>query len=218
MQQTVEVACADEHVGPGPSLIIDTRRRALAKRALDVVVASVAVFLLAPLVLLIALFIVLEDGRGALFVQWRIGRHGRRFPMLKFRTMRHHGGPAPARVAAPLSQSADDPRCTRVGRLLRRTYLDELPQIYNVLAGHMSLVGPRPLVPEEDALVTRAWPARHEALPGLTGTWQLERTHGAISVEQLIRLDQSYVAGWSLRADLKLLARTVAAVARRTGR
>ena len=216
MQQAVEAVCADDHVAVPPSLAGDTCRRAVAKRALDVAIATAALLLLAPLVLLIALFIVLEDGRGALFVQWRVGRHGARFRMLKFRTMRHHSAPDPA--ALPLSQIADDPRCTHVGRLLRRTYLDELPQIYNVLAGDMSLVGPRPLVPEEDALVTRAWPARHQALPGLTGTWQLERTPGAPSVEQLVRLDQSYVAGWSLRTDVALLARTVAAVVRRNGR
>jgi lipopolysaccharide/colanic/teichoic acid biosynthesis glycosyltransferase len=216
MQQTVEAIWADDHVGPGPPLTVDRCRRAAAKRVIDVVIATAAWLLIAPLVLLIALCIVLEDGRGALFVQWRVGRHGKWFPMLKFRTMRHHSGPAPAGL--PLSQSADDPRCTRVGRLLRRTYLDEIPQICNVLAGHMSLVGPRPLVPEEDALVTRAWPARHEEVPGMTGTWQLERTHGARPVEQLVRLDQSYVAGWSLRSDLALLARTAVAVVRRTGR
>ena len=186
-----------------------------ARRVIDAIVASITLVLLAPLCLAIAMAILLEGGGGVVFTQTRVGRGGRRFRILKFRTMRPAGGGRPGDV--PLRQRRDDPRCTRVGRVLRRTHLDELPQLVNVLAGDMTLIGPRPLVPEEDAIVVRAWAGRHDVMPGLTGEWQVGRSPQT-DVAELIRFDRRYLATRSLRRDLTVLARTVGCVARGTGR
>jgi lipopolysaccharide/colanic/teichoic acid biosynthesis glycosyltransferase len=183
---------------------------------MDIAIASIMLMLVAPLCLLIAMAIVLEGGSGGVvFAQMRVGRGGRRFHILKFRTMRRARAEAGRR--APLRQRRDDPRCTHVGRFLRRSHLDELPQLINVIAGDMTLIGPRPLIPEEDALVTRAWPDRRNHLPGITGSWQVLRSEQT-SVEELIRLDRVCVATRSLRRDATVLARTVRCVAYRTGR
>jgi lipopolysaccharide/colanic/teichoic acid biosynthesis glycosyltransferase len=185
------------------------------RRITDAVVASIALVLLAPFCLAIATAILLEGGGGVVFTQTRVGRGGRRFRILKFRTMRPVGGGRPGDV--PLRQRRDDPRCTQVGRLLRRTHLDELPQLLNVLAGDMTLIGPRPLIPEEDAIVSAAWSGRHDAVPGLTGEWQVMRS-AQTDVDELIRVDRGYLAARSLRRDLSVLAHTVVCVARGAGR
>jgi lipopolysaccharide/colanic/teichoic acid biosynthesis glycosyltransferase len=186
-----------------------------SRRALDTIVTAVAVAALAPLLVAIAAAIALEGGGGVIFAQTRIGRAGRPFRMLKFRTMRATA--AGREDAVPLRQRRDDPRCTRVGRILRRTHLDELPQLLNVLRGDMTLIGPRPLIPEEDALVADVWRERHDQLPGITGAWQgLRSPH--TDVDELVRLDREFVARRSLRADAAVLARTMACVARGTGR
>jgi lipopolysaccharide/colanic/teichoic acid biosynthesis glycosyltransferase len=186
------------------------------RRAVDVAAAVIGLALLLPLCLLIATAIVLEGGGGGVvFSQTRVGRGGRRFRILKFRTMRPAALPSVSH--APLCQRRDDRRCTHVGRLLRRSHLDELPQLLNVIAGDMALVGPRPLIPKEDALVAEAWPARRNHLPGITGSWQVLRSEQT-SVEELIRLDRAYVDTRSLRRDATVLARTVGCVARCTGR
>jgi lipopolysaccharide/colanic/teichoic acid biosynthesis glycosyltransferase len=134
---------------------------------------------------------------------------------MKFRTMTGAGTGGAGDV--PLRQRRDDPRCTRVGRLLRRTHLDELPQLLNVLAGDMTLIGPRPLIPEEDAIVSAMWSGRHEAMPGITGAWQVLRS-AETDIDELVRLDRTYLAARSIRCDVGLLARTVACVARGAGR
>jgi lipopolysaccharide/colanic/teichoic acid biosynthesis glycosyltransferase len=186
------------------------------RRAIDVGVAAVGLALVLPLCLLIAIAIVLEGGGGGVvFTQMRVGRGGRRFRMLKFRTM--HAAAVAGVTRVPLHQRRDDRRCTRVGRFLRRTHLDELPQLLNVIAGDMGLVGPRPLVPEEDALVTSAWPDRRNYLPGITGAWQVMRSE-VTTVDELIRLDRAYLAQRSLGRDVSVLARTAACVFRRSGR
>jgi len=166
--------------------------------------------------MLIALLIRLDSPGSVLFRQRRVGRNGRPFEMLKFRTMvRDAEGMADGlrhRSNDPHWLLLDeDPRVTRVGRILRRTSLDELPQLWQVLRGQMSLVGPRPLT-EEDQCHVPAWGApRAKVLPGLTGLWQVEgRTR--ISFEDMIRLDCRYVHNWSLREDLLLLVRTVPAL------
>jgi lipopolysaccharide/colanic/teichoic acid biosynthesis glycosyltransferase len=186
------------------------------RRATDFALAAIGLAVLFPVCLLIATAIMLEGGGGGVvFSQTRVGRGGRRFRILKFRTMR----PAtlPSVSHEPLRQRRDDRRCTHVGRFLRHSHLDELPQLLNVIVGDMALVGPRPLVPEEDALVTSAWPGRHDHLPGITGSWQVLRSERT-TVEELIRLDRAYLAGRSLRCDATVLARTVCCVARRSGR
>lgn len=185
------------------------------RRGVDVLVATVMLLVLAPLVLLIAGTIALESRGGVVFTQERVGRGGRRFRILKFRTMRASSDGRAG--AVPLRQHRDDPRCTRVGRMLRRMHLDELPQLANVLAGDMTLIGPRPLIPEEDAIVSAVWSERHDETPGITGGWQVLRS-AETDVDELVRLDRAYLAARSLRTDVAVLVRTVACVTGRTGR
>jgi lipopolysaccharide/colanic/teichoic acid biosynthesis glycosyltransferase len=192
-----------------PATVTAAGRDGWAWRVVQALIAAAALLLLSPLLAIIALAIVLEDGGAVFFIQRRIGHHGRSFSIVKFRTMRAVTGSPVA--TEPLLQLADDPRSSGVGRVLRRSHLDELPQLVNVLLGHMSLVGPRPLVPAEDALVTQEWSARHEHRPGLTGAWQLHRSPQS-SVAELIGLDQGYLAEWSLWRDLRLITITACRV------
>jgi len=180
----------------------------LAKRSLDLVLASVLLLLLLPALALIAVLVVLDSPGAPLFVQRRVGRDGRVFRMLKFRTMR-----ADAEAGTgPVFSTPDDPRCTRLGRLLRRTNADELPQLVNVVAGQLSLVGPRPERPEFVALFERTLPRygeRHRVRPGITGLAQVRGLRGAhTSLPDRLALDLEYIARWSLALDLRILART----------
>jgi exopolysaccharide biosynthesis polyprenyl glycosylphosphotransferase len=190
-----------------------TRSSALLKRSMDVLVAGVLLIGAAPLFALIALAIRL-DSRGPLFFrQVRVGRDGRQFRMLKFRTM-IDGADAlkPCLVpSAPddgLFKLADDPRVTRVGGILRRTSLDELPQILCVLRGDMSLVGPRPLIVEEDRLVLGWHRRRLHLTPGMTGHWQILGS-ARIPLAEMVKIDYLYAANWSLWTDVKIMLRTV---------
>ena len=172
--------------------------------------------MLSPMLVVIAVAILMDDRGSVLFVQHRIGRHGRRFPIVKFRTMAA-GEECAVLQRRPLEQMACHPRLTRVGPFLRRTHFDELPQLVNVIAGQMSIVGPRPLVPDEDALVTEHWRGRHEHRPGLTGLWQVHRSPQP-TVDELIRFDQTYVANWSPWRDVLIVASTVRLVLTGSGR
>lgn len=196
----------------------------LVKRPFDLCVAIPALVVLAPLMAVIALAIRLDSRGPAIFRQTRIGRHSKPFGMIKFRTMRpdaHAGRPALADLNEGLGglfKIGDDPRLTRVGRFLRRSALDELPQLVNVVRGEMSLVGPRPLVPEEDRLIEGDARRRLEVRPGMTGYWQVWRaSHDRISLEELLRLDESYLRECSLATDLRLLWRTAAVAVSRKG-
>jgi lipopolysaccharide/colanic/teichoic acid biosynthesis glycosyltransferase len=191
-------------------------RPTVIKRAMDVLGSALGLLACSPLMALIALAVRRQSPGAVLFRQARVGRDGRVFAMLKFRTM---VADAEQQRAALLASSRDpnwlfldeDPRITPVGRLLRRTSLDELPQLFNVLRGDMSLVGPRPLVPAEDARV-RDWARRRcEVAPGMTGLWQVSgRT--SIPFEDMLLLDARYVATWSLRRDVQILVRTIPVV------
>jgi exopolysaccharide biosynthesis polyprenyl glycosylphosphotransferase len=192
-----------------------------AKRVLDVVGAGIALVALFPLLALLALLVRIDSPGPALFRQERIGQRGRRFKLVKLRTM---FASAEARRAELVAQSKDpgwlhlerDPRITRVGRFLRLTSLDELPQLWNVLRGDMSLVGPRPLIPEEDSMVDDWARARLDLTPGITGLWQvLGRT--SIPFEEMVKLDYLYVTNWSLWGDVRLILRTLPVVVRRSG-
>ena len=187
------------------------------KRAGDVLVASLAVLVALPILLVVALAIKLEDGGPVLFRQIRIGRNGRPFEMLKFRSMIVD---AERRRQSLLHRSerdsvcfkmVRDPRITRAGRWLRRTSLDELPQIFNVLRGEMSLVGPRPALPIEVVTYTATSRARLGGLPGITGSWQVAG-RAEIPFERQVEMDSRYLRERSLLLDLSLLARTVPAV------
>jgi lipopolysaccharide/colanic/teichoic acid biosynthesis glycosyltransferase len=188
----------------------------LAKRALDVSVALVAFAVLIPLMLVVALAIAGASRGAPLFRQRRVGRFGREFRMWKFRTMVSNAEQLRAELMAR-SREPDwlhldqDPRVTRVGRFLRRTSLDELPQLLNVLRGEMSLVGPRPLPPVEHAALPGWSLPRLEVRPGLTGLWQVAgRTQ--LGFQDMLQLDCRYVREQSLRADLNILIRTIPAV------
>lgn len=178
------------------------------KRVLDVLVAAAALIVLTPVLALVALAIVLETGLPVLFRQVRIGLGGREFGMYKFRSMVRN-----AAAVGPYYTSAGDPRITRVGAFIRRTSLDELPQLFNVLAGDMSLVGPRPDVPAQRSLYgAEAWAQRCSVRPGITGLAQATLRSEA-TPEQRLALDLRYAREHSLWLDLRILAWTVGRLA-----
>jgi exopolysaccharide biosynthesis polyprenyl glycosylphosphotransferase len=206
-------------LGINPSVL--SRSSRLAKRTLDLAGAGLLSFFALPLLAILAVAIKLDSKGPVFFRQERIGRSGQRFKLLKLRTMMVD---AEGQRAALLAQSKDpgwlhlehDPRITRVGRVLRLASLDELPQLWNVLRGDMSLVGPRPLVAEEDRMVDGWARGRLDLTPGITGLWQvLGRT--SIPFEEMVKLDYLYVTNWSLWGDVRLILRTVPAVLRRDG-
>jgi exopolysaccharide biosynthesis polyprenyl glycosylphosphotransferase len=212
----------------GPSLEIDdvdgvavravcplvlSRTARAAKRTVDVLGASALLLAAAPLLALIIVAVKIESQGPVLFRQRRVGRGGRTFLMLKFRTM-VEGAEGMRIDLLPHSRDPhwllleNDPRVTRLGRLLRLSSLDELPQLWNVLKGQMSLVGPRPLVEIEDREVTGWARRRLDVTPGITGLWQvLGRT--SIPFEEMVKLDCLYVTNWSLYEDVRILLRTV---------
>jgi exopolysaccharide biosynthesis polyprenyl glycosylphosphotransferase len=187
-----------------------------AKRLVDVVVAAAGLVALSPVFALIALSIRREDGAPALFRQTRVGLHGRTFEMLKFRSMTPDAEARKAELehANEVNGSAfkvtDDPRVTRTGRRLRRFSLDELPQLWNVLRGDMSLVGPRPPLPEEVAGYDLWHRRRLSMKPGITGLWQV-RARRDPEFDRWVAADLEYIDRWSLWLDLKILARTIPA-------
>jgi lipopolysaccharide/colanic/teichoic acid biosynthesis glycosyltransferase len=194
---------------------------AFSKRAFDLVISLLAIALLSPLMFLIALLVKLDSRGPLLFRSPRIGRDGDHFEMLKFRTM-VEGADEQRGALRHMSEAPDglfkmqhDPRLTRFGRLLRSVSLDELPQLFQVLTGTMSLVGPRPLPPEEDDLIRGAGRRLH-ARPGITGPWQLAGSW-RVPLSDMVRLDDEYLASWSVWLDTKMLVRTAAHVFRRVG-
>ena len=197
--------------------------RLIMKGIFDKAFALLALALLAPVFALLALAIKLDDGGPALFRQTRVGRDGRRFSVVKFRTMVPDAEALKSALAqrqiqqdGVLFKIKDDPRLTRVGRRLRRWSLDELPQLLNVLAGDMSVVGPRPALPEEVARYGDFVRRRLVVKPGMTGLWQVNG-RSDLSWDESVRLDLRYVENWSLVLDLQILWKTCAAVVRGSG-
>jgi lipopolysaccharide/colanic/teichoic acid biosynthesis glycosyltransferase len=172
-------------------------------RFLDILIAALALAFLAPLLLLAALAIKLDSRGPVLYRQRRVGKDGAEFEMLKLRTMVVGSDP----VGLGTVVTRDDPRVTRVGRLLRRTSLDELPNLVNVLRGEMAIVGPRPTIPAQVADYTPRQHRRHDVRPGITG-WAQVRGRAGIPWEERIELDLSYVEHRSLALDLRILLRT----------
>ena len=199
-----------------------TRSSAAFKRAFDLFGASLGLLAVSPLLVVIAAAIKL-DGRGPVFFrQQRVGRHGKRFEMLKFRTMVPGADALKAglrdrnEAQEGLFKIAEDPRVTRVGRLLRRSALDELPQLWNIVRGEMSLVGPRPLVLDEDQRIEGWHRRRLELTPGMTGPWQILGP-ARVPLREMVAIDYLYVANWSLWTDIKILLRTIPHVLQRRG-
>jgi lipopolysaccharide/colanic/teichoic acid biosynthesis glycosyltransferase len=210
------------------------RRRVLrqspAGRTLDILVAGTVLVLAAPALAVVALLIICTSRGPALFRQERLGLRRRPFVMYKFRTMRAgcDDGPhrefvtrllaEPALVGGPdgVYKMDGDTRVTRVGRWLRETSIDEIPQLFNVLKGDMALVGPRPVLPWEAAIFGPAYDARFEVLPGITGLWQCSGRN-RLTMTQALDLDVEYAERRNLRLDLVILFRTVPSVLKRAG-
>ena len=199
-----------------------TGRQIVLKRGLDIVGSLLLLAILLPLFLLIAAMIKLDSPGPIFFRQPRVGRRGEVFAMRKFRTMIKDAD-AHKLSLLHLNQAAEglfkiprDPRITRFGQFLRTTSLDELPQLLHVLSGRMSLVGPRPLVPEEDALIAGSYRRRLQVRPGITGEWQVAGA-SRIPISEMVRLDDDYLKSWSLLRDMRLLLATVPHVVGRRG-
>ncbi len=219
LDRAISVGKVEELDGTPVFSLVNGPDRAIglaAKRMLDVAVSAIGLVILSPVLLAIAIAILRDDGRPVLFRQERLGLHGRPFRVVKFRTMTRD---AEARLAGLQHRNeirgrafkiTDDPRVTRTGRFLRRTSLDELPQLINVLRGEMSLVGPRPPLPGEvDGY--DLWHRRRLSMkPGITGLWQV-RARREPEFDRWVAADLEYIDRWSLWLDVKILARTIPA-------
>jgi exopolysaccharide biosynthesis polyprenyl glycosylphosphotransferase len=198
-----------------------SRSSVVVKRSFDIIGAGLLLILLAPLLALLAVLVRLDSRGSAIYRQTRVGRDGNPFTMFKLRTM-VEGADALKPALRALNEAdglfkiADDPRVTHVGRRLRHYSLDELPQVINVLRGEMSLVGPRPLVSDDDAQITGLDRRRLYLTPGMTGRWQILGS-ARVPLSEMIKLDYLYVTGWSLWSDVKILLRTVPYVVARRG-
>jgi lipopolysaccharide/colanic/teichoic acid biosynthesis glycosyltransferase len=179
----------------------------VAKRAIDIVVASAALAIASPIILGCALAIVAVSPGSPFFAQERVAKNGRRFKMFKLRTMVD----ALSDVGGPVLKIRNDPRVHPIGRFLRRTSIDELPNLVNVLRGEMSIVGPRPPLPQEVAHYDRFAMRRLTVNPGITCLWQISGRSN-VSFEEWMRLDNRYIDTWSPLGDLAIIARTIPAV------
>jgi lipopolysaccharide/colanic/teichoic acid biosynthesis glycosyltransferase len=192
------------------------------KRAGDVAAAAGLLAVLSPFLLAVAVVTRLSSPGPVFYVSWRIGVGERAFPCYKFRTMCVGADAQQEELESRneadgcLFKIRHDPRVTRIGRFLRRTSLDELPQLVNVLRGQMSLVGPRPLPLRDVALMEPEYRSRHAVLPGMTGLWQV-KARGSLTARDMMELDLAYIRKWSLGLDLRILARTLAVVVRGKG-
>jgi len=199
-------------------------RALISKRIVDVAVSSILLVLLSPLLLAIAIAVRLDSPGSPFFFQERAGLGGRRFRMFKFRTIREVSD-AVKQDLAHLNHTGDmrlfkipkDPRTTRLGRMLRRWSLDELPQLFNVLIGDMSLIGPRPFFESDFQEYEDHHFRRLDAKPGITGLWQVSGRSEVLDFEDVIFLDRQYIEQWSFWLDISILFRTIPAVLRRTG-
>jgi exopolysaccharide biosynthesis polyprenyl glycosylphosphotransferase len=214
----------------------EARSLGWTKRCLDVALAVAVMLLFAPLAAITAIAVVLDSPGPVIYRHRRVGINGRPIDVLKFRTMHRqyctgvrYGGdtaeqelrrliddPERAKEFEDSQKFCDDPRVTRIGRFLRRTSLDELPQVLNVLVGDLSLVGPRPITTEELTRYGMDADALLSVRPGVTGYWQING-RSSLDYDERIRLDLAYVSGWSLRLDLEILAKTVRVVLARGG-
>jgi exopolysaccharide biosynthesis polyprenyl glycosylphosphotransferase len=193
-----------------------------AKRTMDLLGTGIALLLLSPIFGVLAIAIKATSRGPVIFHQVRVGKNSQAFRMLKFRTMvvehsvKHPTGLSGEAAMGPFPKLKDDPRVTSIGGLLRRTSLDELPQLWNVIRGEMSLVGPRPFIPEDDAWITDWAQRRYSVRPGITGLWQVSGRNN-LTFDEMCRLDGLYVSCWSPGLDIRILLRTLRAVLSRSG-
>ena len=194
------------------------------KRAIDIVGSMIGLVVLSPVFAIVALLVKLGSPGAVLFRQERVGRGGRLFRIIKFRTMVQGAEEQREELMAQsiypdrrLFKVRRDPRVTSLGRWLRRTSLDELPQLFNVVQGAMSLVGPRPPLPSEVALYEQHHYARFDVKPGITGPWQVAGRNQITNFEDVVRLERDYIQGWSLGRDVAILLKTVPVVLRMRG-
>jgi len=189
------------------------RTQGLLKRSMDVFVSLTGLILLLPFFALLALLIKLDSDGPVFFTQIRVGKNENLFACYKFRSMRQGAEAEQEQLRAlneadgPIFKMRDDPRITRMGRILRRTSLDELPQLFNVLMGHMSLVGPRPAPPSEVQRYQPWHKRRLEVAPGLTGLWQVSG-RSELSFDEMVLLDLYYIEHWSPMLDVQIMLRT----------
>lgn len=200
---------------------LDPPRLCPARAVLDAILAAILLFFLTPVLLTIALAVSLTSRGPVFFVQDRIGRHGQLFPFVKFRTMNRGAHLLRSEVLGTpdedmLERYQDDPRITSVGKFLRRWSVDELPQLLNVVAGHMAIVGPRPILEDEECLLEPRHRERHDVKPGLTGLWQVSGRKET-SWEERMDLDVEYVRSRSFSGDVSIMARTAGVVVRGDG-
>ena len=194
-----------------------SRGKRFTKRAFDVVTGALIIAVGLPLWILFALIIKSGSRGPVLYRQTRVGRGGQHFEMYKFRTMTDGAHEVRDRLAAdneasgPLFKMQDDPRVTRSGKWMRKFSVDEFPQLLNVMRGEMSLVGPRPPLPEETDQYTNYHWRRMEVLPGMTGLWQISG-RSRLTFNEMIRLDLFYIENWSVGFDIGLILRTIPAV------
>lgn len=205
------------HMGPSD------RGGLLVKRALDIIISVIALILLAPFIAIVGILIKLDSRGPIFFVQERVGYNKRRFKLYKFRTMTSDAEEKQKEIeylneaSGPVFKIKDDPRVTNIGKILRKTSIDELPQLVNVLNGDMSLVGPRPLPIRDYELFEENWQKRRLSVrPGITCLWQISGRN-ELPFEKWIELDMEYIDNWSLFLDLKILVKTIPAVFRGTG-
>jgi lipopolysaccharide/colanic/teichoic acid biosynthesis glycosyltransferase len=224
MSTTSAAGRGPAHPEIAKSPIAESQATAVACRLLDVVGATLLLVLLAPLLVLISLAVALDSPGRAIFRQRRVGRGGRAFMVNKFRTMRSEASQEKHRAyvlqlierdalddGGELFKLSADSRVTRVGRVLRKSSLDELPQLWNVLRGEMSLVGPRPTIEYEVETYPPSWFARFAVRPGMTGLWQVSG-RSKLTYEEMVRLDIEYATNRSLWLNMKILVRTIPAV------
>lgn len=201
-------------------VVWETALRSLlaVKRTLDILISLVALILLTPLFLVVAVFILVDDGFPVLLMQKRVGQYGREFRLHKFRSM-CRGAEQMKPALADQNESADgiifkiknDPRITRTGRILRRFSIDEMPQFLNVLMGDLSVVGPRPPVPEEVAQYTLSDRKRLQVKPGITCLWQIQG-RSEIPFDRLVTLDMQYIQSQNVLKDIIIIIKTIPAV------
>ena len=192
-------------------------------RFLDILFSLFGLIVLSPLFLVLYVLIRMESKGGGFYSQERVGRNGVPFRLYKFRSMRTDADAIKAKLAKErgiedrfIFKLKDDPRITNIGHIIRKTSIDELPQLFNVLKGDMSLVGPRPPLPEEVARYDSLYSTRLLVKPGITGAWQVSG-RSDLSKEQSEFIDVSYVQDWSITGDIAILFKTVVAVLRGTG-